>query len=342
MSCLSRSVLVALLLAAAAPVHAQTPTPAPTPVPSPTPTPAGDPVAPGGVEPQPSPPPPPPEATAPAPYSTLQPPTPIEPPPEEPQAPKKGPGRGDFDAGPRVRFPSGPDETGTYETYNWVALDLAGRYFLLDSVTANANIPIALIKPDRARVGDETRGPGRIGGLDLKLDALLPTSMMPKLPGLSYETQIGLQLRAAYMHEGAMLLSDRDFPLFVDGFKPGLGAGLITRIKASSLLELNLLPQLSWQAGSDGSHGGMQIPFDFTLKLGSVVKLALELGIYTGDGYAFRGSNGARYPIGASLDVKLGPIIAHVGAGFATLWTGPLYPTVGDSLYVDLNVKWAK
>src|SRR5262245_22629845 len=39
--------------------------------------------------------------------------------PPEPKPKKKEPGRGDFDAGGQARFPSGPDDTGTYKSFNW-------------------------------------------------------------------------------------------------------------------------------------------------------------------------------------------------------------------------------
>src|SRR6185503_14980605 len=69
---------------------------------------------------------------------------------EVPEDQPKQPGRGDFDAGGQVRLPSGPDEMGQYGTFNWVAVDLKGRYFVLDSVTINGTVPVALIKPDTA------------------------------------------------------------------------------------------------------------------------------------------------------------------------------------------------
>ena len=60
----------------------------------------------------------------PAPETTV---TEQAPPPE-----KKEPGKGDFDAGGQVRLPNGPDENNEYATFNWVAVDLKGRYFILD------------------------------------------------------------------------------------------------------------------------------------------------------------------------------------------------------------------
>ena len=44
-----------------------------------------------------------------------------------------------------------PTEAGKFATFNWVAFDMKARYFLLDSVTVNANIPIAVKKPDTHR-----------------------------------------------------------------------------------------------------------------------------------------------------------------------------------------------
>src|SRR5262245_52546022 len=71
-----------------------------------------------------------------------------QPPADPPKAEKKEPGRGDFDAGGQVRLPSGPDDMGEYKTFNWVALDLKGKYYVFDTVTINGNIPVALIKPE--------------------------------------------------------------------------------------------------------------------------------------------------------------------------------------------------
>ena len=45
----------------------------------------------------------------------------------------------------------------------------------------------------------------QLGGIRVNLDAKVP---VPKMPGIKYETEMGLSLTAAYMREGAMLLSD--------------------------------------------------------------------------------------------------------------------------------------
>jgi hypothetical protein len=53
--------------------------------------------------------------------------------------------------------------------------------------------------------------------------------------------------------------------------------------------------------------------------------------------------------VGAAIDLKINHIKIHAGAGFATLLTtdeavmgGIAYPSIADSIYVDLNVKYAK
>jgi hypothetical protein len=254
----------------------------------------------------------------------------------EDEAKAKEPGRGDFDAGGRVRLPNGPDENGEFATFTWITLDLVGRYFLLDTVTINGNIPLAVKKPGMLQSGED---PKLIGGIQASLEARLP--WLPFQPK-KYETDIGLVLTGAYMREGAMLLSEKDFPLFDGDFKPGLSAGTIAKIKLSSLFAFSLTPVFVYQSGSEESLTAIQVPTSTILKLGSLVKLSADLGVFTGDDYSLRGRNGGRIAAGGSLTVKLGPILAHAGAGAASLLTGGLYPTVSDSLYIDLNVKYAK
>jgi hypothetical protein len=249
---------------------------------------------------------------------------------------KKEPGRGDFDAGGQVRLPSGPDEAGEYATFNWIALDLAGRYFLLDSVTVNGRIPLAVVKPDELMGGLD---PKLIGGMVVSLEAKLPR--LPLQPEAS-ETEVGLVLSGAIMREGAMLLSERDFPLFVGDFKPGFSTGVMAKVKLSSLIDFATVPVFVYQSGTEEALTAVQIPTSTILSVGSLVKVSADLGIYTGDDFSFRGSNGGRIAAGGSLTVKLGPILAHAGAGVASLLTGGMYPTVSDSLYVDLNVKYAR
>lgn len=258
---------------------------------------------------------------------------------QQPKPQKKEPGRGDFDAGGQARFPSGPDEMGTYESFNWVAADLKGRYFLLDQVFVEGTVPLAVKKPDTAMVGGAMVDPRLIGGIQARLEAKLKA---PKMPFMKYESEIGLQLTLAYMREGAMLLGQNDFPLFTGDFKPGIGTGLLIKVKLSTLVDFQLVPAWVYQSGSADALQAVQIPMSLRLALGSLVKVSADLGIFTGDDYSFSGDSGGRISTGGALDVKVGPILLHAGAGVASLLSGGLYPSIGESMYVDVNVKYAK
>jgi hypothetical protein len=248
----------------------------------------------------------------------------------------KEPKRGDFDAGGQVRLPSGPDEMGKFATFNWVALDVKAKYYLLDSVTANANIPLAVKKPGVLMNGAD---PSLIGGIMVTLDAKLPkTPFTPK----KYEADIGLVLSGGFMREGALGLSEKDYPLFIGSFKPGFSVGTRAKVKLSTLVDFSMIPVFFYQSGTTEALDGVQIPISLILSLGSLVKLSADLGVFTGDNFSFSGSKGGRIATGGSLTVKIGPIVAHAGAGVASLLTGGLYPTIRDSVYIDLNVKYAK
>lgn len=280
---------------------------------------------------------------APMPVSTLAP-SPSLPPPsdsgpapaEQPKQPKQ-PKRGDFDAGGQVRLPSGPDEMDQFAAFNWIAFDLKGRYYLLDSVTVNATAPLAVRKPDLLMSGADPR---LIGGVNARLEAMLPG--MTRLPGVREGTEIGLMLSVAYLREGALLLSEKDYPLFTGDFQPGFTAGTIVKLKLSSLIDFSLTPLWLYQKGELESVEAVQVPMSAIVRLGNVAKLSADLGVYLGDDYSIRGKNGGRIATGGSLTVKLGPILAHAGAGVASLLTGGPYPTISDSVYVDLNVKYVK
>lgn len=261
------------------------------------------------------------------------------PPPEE----KKEPGQGDFDAGGQVRLPNGPDENGDFATFNWIALDLKGRYFILDFLTVEGDIPLAVKKP--STVMDEAgieQSPSAIGGMSTKLKLKLPMPKKMPFVGSTEGNEVSLTLGGAVMREGAMLLSEKDYPLFTGGFKPGFTAGLTTKVKLGSVVDFQLLPQWVYQSGEMESLTAVQIPTSLVVALGDLFKVSADLGIYTGDDYTFRSSKGGRVALGAAIDVKLGPIVTHLGAGSASLGTGGKYPTIRDSVYFDLNVKYVK
>jgi hypothetical protein len=214
---------------------------------------------------------------------------------------------------------------------------MKARYFLLDQVTVNANIPLAVKKPDMINMG--TTDPRLIGGMSVRLDAAFSGD---GLPMMRKGTKIGLSLGAAYMREGAMLLSEKDFPLFTGDFKPGLTGALITKVKLGNVVDFSLTPALIYQSGTMESLNAVQVPMALILKLGDVAKVSAELAVNTGDNYSFSGDKGGRIATGAALDLKIGPMLLHGGVGVASLLTGGLYPTISDSFYIDLNAKYAK
>jgi hypothetical protein len=252
---------------------------------------------------------------------------------------KKGPKAGDFDAGGQARFPSGPDEMGAYASFNWVAADLKGRYYLLPSVYVEGFIPLAVKKPENVMINGAEVDPRMIGGMQAHLQAKLE---VPKTAFMKYEGEVGLDLTVGYMREGAMLLSDKDFPLFTGDFKPGFAGGLLMKVKLSSLLNFSLVPAWVYQSGTMSSLTAVQIPMALQVALADVVKVSVDLGIYTGDDYSFSGDNGGRISTGGALDIKVGPILLHTGAGVASLLSGGLYPSISDSVYVEANVKYVK
>jgi hypothetical protein len=99
-----------------------------------------------------------------------------------------------------------------------------------------------------------------------------------------------------------------------------------------------------FQKGNAENLTAIQIPMSLIIKLGSLLKVSADLGVFTGDDLSLRARNGGRIYGGGALDVKLGPIMAHVGAGVASLFTdaGGVYPSLGDSVYIDINAKYVK
>jgi len=259
------------------------------------------------------------------------------PPAEDDGAKNKEPKRGDFNVGGQVRLPSGPDDEGNYATFNWVAFDAKGKYYLLKWVTVDGTIPFVVKKPDMA-YGTE---PSVIGGITTRLEAKTPPIT---LPFMKQKSEVGIAVGLGYMREGAMLLSERDVPLYAGDFQPGTTLGVISRIKLGKVVDFNFNPQWVFQKGEDENRQAVQIPLSLVVSAGDVLKLGTELGVYTGDDYSFGAADGGRIATGVSLDVKIGKLITHAGVGFASLLTDEMamYPTIKESMYVDLNVKWAK
>ncbi len=65
-------------------------------------------------------------------------------------------------------------------------------------------------------------------------------------------------------------------------------------------------PKRGDQTGTVENLTAVQVPVSLILKLGSLVKLSADAGVFTGDDISLRARNGGRIYLGAALDVKLG------------------------------------
>jgi hypothetical protein len=250
----------------------------------------------------------------------------------------KEPKAGDFDAGGQVRLPNGPDATGKFATYNWVAFDAKAKYYLLPTVTANVDAPVAIIHPDTLMDGSQ---PKMFGGFSARLEAKLPK--MPNMPFVpKSDSDIGVVATVSYMHDGAMLLSEKDYPKFTGNFHPGVSLGVILKLKMSSLVDFSSTPVWVHQSSDMQPLDAVQIPASLILRVGSLAQVSADAGVFTGPDYSFSASAGGRIYAGGSLQLEIGPIVGHLGGGVASLLPGGEYPTIRDSVYLDVNIKYAK
>jgi hypothetical protein len=250
----------------------------------------------------------------------------------------KEPKAGDFDAGGQVRLPNGPDGAGKFAAYNWVAVDARGKYYILPSVTVTGTMPIAIIHPDTLMDGSQ---PKMFGGFSARLEAKLPE--LPDLPLVpKTDTEIGVVATVSYMHDGALLLSEKDYPRFTGNYHPGVSLGAMVKLKLSSLIDFSLVPVWVHQSAQMDALDAVQIPTSLNVRLGSLLQVSADAGVFTGPDYGFSASAGGRIYGGGSITVKIGPIVTHLGGGVASLLPGGEYPTIRDSVYLDVNVKYAK
>lgn len=238
------------------------------------------------------------------------------------------PRRGTFDAGGKLRFPNGPDEMGQFAQFNWVAVDLQGRYFVLDQLSLEGLVLTAPVHQDLGMTESKIFGGFLVG------------------PTLNLDKAFGIDVKLGALTQNAVLLSAKDAPIYVGDLD--LAAKLGPWIKLHRFgLDLDLVPQVTFQ-NTDDKIVALQVPVSAAVSLGRAFKLAAEVGIYTGDDLDPRPSQGGRIAAGAAIDVKVGHILVHAGAGFASLLTtddpsgGNLYSSIGDSVYVDLDAKYVK
>jgi hypothetical protein len=183
-----------------------------------------------------------------------------------------------------------------------------------------------------------------------------PDELQPKLfggftvrPELALGKLIGAGLTLGFLRERAVLLSEKDYPAYFGDLTFAAAIGPWVKLKGFGL-DFALQPSLVYQAAGDTGEAvtGLQLPVAASLSLSTLLKVAVEAGVYTGDDFALGAADGGRISLGAAVDVRLGKLIVHVGAGVASLLTSDepmslaLYQSIGDSVYLDLNVKFAK
>jgi hypothetical protein len=237
--------------------------------------------------------------------------------PDDPDA------KGKFDAGAQLRLPSGPDETGKFGSFHWIAVDAKGRYNPSDFFSAYLTIPLAVKHPD---FPEPLPAPTLLGGFTARGD-------------LGLGKTLGIGLTAGLMREGAFLLSEKDYPYFHGDFKPGGGIGPYLRFDMFGLF-VSVLPQVIWQSGTGTA---LQVPLSAKVNLIDVLEVAADAGLYTGPKLALGAKDGGRIYAGASAMLRLGPIKLRLGSGVASLLTDPAgyYPSIKESIYFDFNVRYA-
>ena len=131
------------------------------------------------------------------------------------------------------------------------------------------------------------------------------------------------------MREGAMLLSEKDYPLFVGDFQPGFAGSLVTKVKLGNVVDFSLVPAWIYQSGAIDSHAAVQIPMSLILELGEVVQTSADLGVHRRQIFLQR-CRWRAHCRGRLADAQDRAILAHAGAGVASLLTGGMYPTISD------------
>ena len=132
-----------------------------------------------------------------------------------------------------------------------------------------------------------------IGGITARLDAMLAEDADDE-----EDTEIGCRSASAYMREGAMLSARRTTRCSSATSSPAFAGALITKVKLVERRRLLAVPAWVYQSGTMDSHKAVQIPMSLILKLGELVKVSADLGIFTGDDYSFSGDKGGRIAAG--------------------------------------------
>lgn len=226
---------------------------------------------------------------------------------------------GHYAAGVRVHVASALDDS-----FNFIGLDLGGRYNVTDMINVGARIPLAVSKPDGFSV---------FGGAAVRAELRLGAT-------------IGVAADVGFGKEGMFALSAQDAPLYAEpaDYTAGAKLGVWVRAKAGPTY-LSVEPAFVYQAeGQAEAIEAVHLPVTAMFRAGNVARAGVLVGIYTGDDFKFGADEGARIATGLVADIKVSSIALQLGAGFASLLTDDMaaYTSVGKSVYVTVGLMYAK
>ena len=225
---------------------------------------------------------------------------------------------GHYAFGVRVHIASALDDS-----FNFIGLQLEGRYNVSDNIAVGARIPLAVSKPD---------GFGVFGGAMARAELRLGAT-------------IGAMAEVGFLKHGAVLLSNQDAPIYVDDadYDFALALGPWVRAKAGPTY-LSFEPAFVYQPGDPEAIMGVQFPVTALFRAGSVAHFGAQVGIYTGDDFKLGADEGGRVAAGLVADVKVSTIALRFAGGFASLLTDDmgLYTSVGKSVYVTVGLAYQK
>ncbi|HLL24243.1 MAG TPA: hypothetical protein VK427_19060 [Kofleriaceae bacterium] len=209
------------------------------------------------------------------------------------------------------------------DTFNFVGLELGGRYNVSDNIAVGARIPFAVSKPDNFAV---------FGGMMARADLRLGAT-------------VGVGAEAGFLKYGAVLLSQQDAPGFADGadYELAFTVGPWLRAKAGPTY-LSINPAFVYQGGDPEGITGLQLPVTAMFRAAGLARFGAQLGIYTGDDFGMSAEDGGRIAVGLVADTKVSTVSLQVAAGFASLLTddASAYRSIGTSVYFTVGLAYVK
>lgn len=227
---------------------------------------------------------------------------------------------GHYAAGVRVMVGSALDKS-----FNFIGLELGGRYNVSDNISVGARIPFAVKKPDGFAV---------FGGAYARAELRLGAS-------------IGAFAEAGFSKYGSALLSAQDAPIYVDAldYEGAFLLGPWVRVKAGPTY-LSFEPAFVYQLGDPEAITGVQFPVTAMFRASGGLKAGAKVGIYTGDDFKLGAKDGGRIATGLVVDVAVSSILVRAEAGLSSLLVNDdmgstaLYRSIGKTAYVALNLMY--